>query len=81
MPDTIQIHRLEGYDTMYESVVVTFDTRQHGYFQIEYDGEKLSQFKNEPNLMMFTDAERNYIECACALAHRIVFDSPWPDFE
>jgi len=68
-----------------ERVFISFDTRQHGIFQISssVSGKELDmeELINEPDLMMFTSAERKYIKCVCAIVWRMVYDSKKPDFD
>lgn len=84
MTEHISFHRLEDYDNPPNNnrgeIVVSFKTRQHGYYQIRYkklgeEAHRLKHPRDEPGLMMFTDSEQYYIECVCALVYRIVYDS------
>ena len=76
---------VEQYDNNQKDVYVSFDTRQHGIFQIccEYDDARVTttELINEPDLMMFTSAERKYIKRVCAIVWRMVYDSKKPDFD
>jgi hypothetical protein len=87
MAKHVSFHRLEDYENRLAKnrgeILVSFETRQHGYYQIRYkklgeDTHKLDQLRNEPDLMMFTDSERYYIECVCALVYRMVFHASKP---
>jgi len=68
-----------------ERVFISFDTRQHGIFQISAsvsdEGLDMEELINEPDLMMFTGSERKYIKRVCAIVCRMVYDSKKPDFE
>ncbi len=90
MTETISLHRLEAYDT-YDMVHRTsrfrlsFDTRQHGYYQIRYlvddDDYVLEELRDEPDLMMFTKPEQDYIECVCLIVSQLVMNGSMPDFD
>jgi hypothetical protein len=84
MNSSISFHRLESWsdnqrnDT--KSVLVSFETRQHGYLQVEYRRESsgqgaIKELRDEPDLMMLTDDERYCVECLLHIVYRIVFDS------
>lgn len=81
MSRNISLNRVEKYNLRKKLVIVSFDTRQHGIFQIKYDGDSLNEFRSEPNIMLFPSKEREYIKCVCALVHRITFEAKKPDFE
>jgi len=97
MTETISFHRVEDftvdkktsapqYTVVNNRVLLSFETRQHGFYQVEYldvdDGDaKIKQLRNEPDLMMFTESEQYYIECVCAIVLRIIVDGSMPDFK
>jgi hypothetical protein len=88
MSETVSFHRLESYGgnelkSGRKKILVSFETRQYGFYQVGYrkavSGEyTVEQLNDEPNMMMFSDSEQKYIECVCALVHRMVFDSGKP---
>ncbi len=78
----VEFHQLEEYEckehgpTNERSVLCTFYTKRFGYLQIGFDEGGVYQLDQEPDLYMFTDSEKNYIENCLAIAWRIVFDAP-----
>jgi hypothetical protein len=87
MNSNISFHRLESWSdnqrTDTKSVLVSFDTRQHGYLQVEYRREPsgrgaIKELRDEPDLMMLTDNERYCVECLLRIIYRIVFESGKP---
>lgn len=81
MSRTVEFHRLESYRPSNHienaTVHVSFDTKQHGILQIEYrKNGGLDQLTNEPDLYMFREQDQEYIEAACAIAWRMVFETP-----
>lgn len=87
MNSNISFHRLESWSdplrTDGKSVLVSFDTRQHGYLQVEYRRESsgqetIKELRDEPDLMMLTDNERYCIKCLLHIVYRIVFESGKP---
>lgn len=57
-----------------DTIVLSFNTRQHGTLQVGYR-DNVVQFRDEPNLNIFTDADRNYIETTLMIASRMIKDS------
>lgn len=94
MTDTISFDRLEDWSLVNsidgetrKEVIVSFRTRQSGIVQMSYrrvleERAKLSPAtSSEPNIHVFTDAEKTYMEYVSAIVWRIVFDSHKPDFD
>jgi ABC-type molybdenum transport system ATPase subunit/photorepair protein PhrA len=85
--NSVEFNRIEdcihtpksSYDA--REVVVSFDTRQTGIYQLSYTSDGYREVKNEPNLMMFTKAEQQYMKEMSALCWKIVFDGKKPDFD
>ena len=65
--------------------VISFQTKRHGLFEvgvdIVYSGIEINEFFDEPNLDTFSESERKYIRCVCAIVWRMVYDSKKPDFD
>jgi hypothetical protein len=86
MANHVSFHRVEEIYNRSESedVLLSFGTRQYGYYQIHLEKDlsndeyELNELFNEPDLMMFTRSERYYIRCVCRLVHRMIFDSGKP---
>lgn len=78
----VEFHRLEGYELREHgrptsgSVLCSFETERFGYLQVGFDEGGVYQLDQEPDLNMFTQAQQDYIECALAIAWRMVFDTP-----
>lgn len=80
MKETIEYNNLEGWiksNHITDPIVtVSFQTRQHGYFQIECLESGVREIDSEPDLYLFTDEEREYIEAIAMLVWRMVHDTP-----
>lgn len=78
----VNFHRIESYElqehgpTSERSIICSFNTQRHGFLQIAFDEGGMYQLKNEPDLNMFRDSDRKYIENSLAIAWRMVFDTP-----
>jgi len=92
MGEHICFHRLEDYNLMplldrhpgeRGEVIVSFETRQYGIYQIKYKrfGEgkgRLKEMRDEPNLMLFSEKEQQYIESLCKIIFRLMFNLDKP---
>ncbi len=76
----VQFHRVEDYELRengganVRSLVCSFETQRFGYLQIGYTDDGLFEIPSEPDLNMFRQADKRFIESAVAIAWRMVFD-------
>jgi len=79
---SINFHQVEEYElrehgaTNERSVICSFKTRRFGYLQVGYDEGGIYELTNEPDLNMFRNSDKKYIESAAAIAWRMIFDTP-----
>lgn len=91
MSNDVSFHRLEYYnkyekpDGIPRRFRLSFDTSKHGYYEVRYfidNGDyRIEEFLDEPNMMMFTKDEQDYIEFVCAIVVKFIKDGSMPDFD
>jgi len=84
--DKIKFDRvITGIDILINGDVISFQTKRHGLFEVGADivenEIELIEFFDEPALDTFSESERKYIRCVCAIVCRIGYDSKHPDFD
>lgn len=75
------LHRVEEYHTDGPGVILSFDTKAHGYWQCMYTESGLRELTTEPSIEMLTTEEREEVlrisKIVYALAfgiHRVGYD-------
>lgn len=74
--DKLEGFMIENHITNKVRVTVSFNTRQHGVFQIMCDEDGINEIKSEPNLYAFTKSEQQYIKEVATIVYRMVHDVP-----
>ena len=54
-------------------VSCVFETKQCGYYEIAFGESKLRQYKEEPDINIFTEEDQEYIEAICLIVWCITF--------
>ena len=64
-----------------ETVICAFRTDRFGVVQLGYDGDSITMSPSEPDMYVYAEADRTYMESVCAIVHRLVFDAPSGKFK
>lgn len=92
MNNTVSFDRLEDWSFVdsidgetRKEVIVSFRTRQSGIVQFSYRVAATVSFtpasSREPNIHVFTNPEKEYMEQVSAIVWKIVFDGAMPAFD
>lgn len=57
-----------------ETTVLSFETRQHGLLQVGYN-DNIVEFRDEPNLNVFTKRDREYIESVLLIVSEMIHNT------
>ena len=64
-----------------ETVTCAFRTDRFGVVQLGHNGDSIITFPSEPDMYVYGEADRTYMESVCAIVHRLVFDAPSGNFK
>lgn len=77
----VSFHRLEEFgspssspETVPGEVICSFSTKRFGYFQLGYsERRRVFELKQEPDLNVFPEVDRQYMKCVVGIVWRMVF--------